>query len=168
MAGIRKDIIRFIGDDGESRFSEWKFCTQLRSRRKREYPFGRNKLAKEIGDWMKINKEAIYGTSHSTVQKQDWGYFTQKGNKLYMCVFNRPINNLLKIEIPKGGIIPMKAYFLENNQETEIQNAGKNKRNSSLYHVAVPASYKTDRPFVIVLEMQENTKEEGEYQQAKI
>ena len=96
---------------------------------------------------MKINKEAIYGTSHSTVQKQDWGYFTQKGNKLYMCVFNRPINNLLKIEIPKGGIIPMKAYFLENNQETEIQNAGKNKRNSSLYHVAVPASYKTDRPF---------------------
>ena len=126
------------------------------------------KLAKEIGDWMKINKEAIYGTSHSTVQKQDWGYFTQKGNKLYMCVFNRPINNLLKIEIPKGGIIPMKAYFLENNQETEIQNAGKNKRNSSLYHVAVPASYKTDRPFVIVLEMQENTKEEGEYQQAKI
>ena len=126
------------------------------------------KLAKEIGDWMKINKEAIYGTSHSTVQKQDWGYFTQKGNKLYMCVFNRPINNLLKIEIPKGGIIPMKAYFLENNQETEIQNAGKNKRNSSLYHVAVPASYKTDRPFVIVLEMQDNTKEEGEYQQAKI
>ena len=85
-------------------------------------------------------------------RKQDWGYFTQKGNKLYMCVFNRPINNLLKIEIPKGGIIPMKAYFLENNQETEIQNAGKNKRNSSLYHVAVPASYKTDRPFVIVLE----------------
>ena len=57
----------------------------------------------------------------------------------------------------------MKAYFLENNQETEIQNAGKNKRNSSLYHVAVPASYKTDRPFVIVLEMQDNTKEEGEY-----
>lgn len=36
------------------------------------------------------------------------------------------------------------------------------------HHVAVPASYKTDRPFVIVLEMQENTKEEGEYQQAKI
>ena len=34
-----------------------------------------------------------------------------------MCVFNRPINNLLKIEIPKGGIIPMKAYFLENNQK---------------------------------------------------
>ena len=88
------------------------------------------KLAKEIGDWMKINKEAIYGTSHSTVQKQDWGYFTQKGNKLYMCVFNRPINNLLKIEIPKGGIIPMKAYFLENNQETEIQNAGKASKSS--------------------------------------
>lgn len=79
------------------------------------------KLAKEIGDWMKINKEAIYGTSHSTVQKQDWGYFTQKGNKLYMCVFNRPINNLLKIEIPKGGIIPMKAYFLENNQKRKFR-----------------------------------------------
>lgn len=79
----------------------------------REYPFGRNQASQRNRGLDEINKEAIYGTSHSTVQKQDWGYFTQKGNKLYMCVFNRPINNLLKIEIPKGGIIPMKAYFLE-------------------------------------------------------
>lgn len=50
----------------------------------------------------------------------------------------------------------------------EIQNAGKNKQNSSLYNVVILHLYKADRPFVIVLEMQENVKEEGEYQQAKI
>lgn len=62
----------------------------------------------------------------------------------------------------------MKAYFLENNRETEIRNAGINKQNSSLYNVVILHLYKADRPFVIVLEMQENVKEEGEYQQAKI
>lgn len=126
------------------------------------------RLAKEIGDWMKINSEAVYGVSHSKVQKQDWGYFTQKGNKLYMCVFNRPLNDLLKIEIPKGGIKPVKAYLLEDGQKVEIHNAGKNKRNSSLFQIAIPDSYKAVRPFVIVLETQKNVKEEGEYQQAKI
>jgi len=125
-------------------------------------------LAKEIGEWMKVNQEAIYGTYHSTVKKEDWGYFTQKGNKLYMCVFNKPINSQLKIEIPKGGIKPIKAYFLANKQEAEIRSGGRNKRNSSLYNVVVPTSHKSDKPFVIVIETDANTNDKDEYQQAKI
>lgn len=85
-----------------------------------------------------------------------------------MCVFNKLISNLLNIEIPKGGIKPVEAYFLENNQEADIQSAGKNKRNSSLYHVVISASYTADKPFVIVLDIEQNGKEDGEYQQAKI
>ncbi|MCD7898962.1 MAG: alpha-L-fucosidase [Bacteroides sp.] len=126
------------------------------------------KLTKEIGEWMKINHGAIYGTSYTDIKKQDWGYFTRKGNKVYMCVFNVPLNGRLRIESPKGGIKPLKAAFLSNQQEVEIQSAGRNKKNSSLYDVVIPESYQPAEPFVIVLDIDEISKETGEYQQAKI
>lgn len=126
------------------------------------------RLTKEIGEWMKVNSEAIYGTSYANIKKQDWGYFTRKGNKLYMCVFNKPLNNMLRIESPKGGLKPLKAHFLADGQAVEIQNAGKDKRNSSLYNVAIPSSFHSDKPFVIVLEVEDNANEKEEYQQAKI
>jgi len=48
-------------------------------------------IAKEVGKWMSVNGEAIYGTSNSRWEKQGWGYYTQKGdNKLYLTVFNHP------------------------------------------------------------------------------
>lgn len=125
-------------------------------------------LAKEIGEWMHVNGEAIYGTSHSFIKKEDWGYITLKDNKLYLCVFNKPLNNLLKIEVPKDGISLGKAYFLQSEKEAEIRSAGKNKRNSSLYHVAIPDFEVDGQPFVIVVETRQGAIEKGEYQQAKI
>lgn len=124
-------------------------------------------IAKEVGDWMKINNEAIYGCSHADIKKQDWGYFTQKGRKLYLTVFNRPINNCLNVEISKKGVKPTKAYFLTNKQPVVIQDAGKNKQNSSLYNIVIPAKYISDKPFVIVLELEESQTNEKAYQQAR-
>jgi alpha-L-fucosidase len=124
-------------------------------------------LAKEIGDWMSINHEAIYGCSHVNLKQQGWGYFTAKGSKVYAVVFNRPVNNLLNLEIPKGGMKPVRASFLETGATVEIRDAGKNKSNASLYHVAIPPTYTATRPFTIVLEMAEQAEGEN-YQQAKI
>ena len=72
------------------------------------------------------------------------------------------------IEIPKGGIDLLKACFLENKQEVEIKSAGRNKRNSSLYHVVIPDSYQAVRPFVIVVDTEQKGDDKDEYQQAKI
>jgi len=124
-------------------------------------------LAAEIGEWMKINSEAIYGTSHVDLKQQGWGYFTGKDNKIYMTVFNRPINNMLRIEIAKGGVKPAKAYFLNGKAEVEIIDAAKNKQNNSLYNIAIPADYVSDKPFVIVLEVEQNLNDKDTYQQAK-
>jgi len=123
-------------------------------------------LAKEIGDWMKINNEAVYGCSYVNLKKQGWGYFTRKDNKVYMTVFNRPINNKLHIEIPKGGLVPSKAYFLSGNKTVEIENAGKNKKNSNLYNIVIPTEYISTQPFVIVLEVDKNENDKDTYQQA--
>lgn len=43
------------------------------------------KLLKEIGDYMQINGESIYGTEHSGfIHGQDFGRVTRKGNSLYL------------------------------------------------------------------------------------
>ena len=43
---------------------------------------------KEMGEWMKIYSETIYGTRGGIVPPHDWGVTTQKGNKLYVHILN--------------------------------------------------------------------------------
>lgn len=49
---------------------------------------------KEIGEWMKVNSEAIYDTKASPIAPFDWGRCTRKDEKgktvLYLSVFNWP------------------------------------------------------------------------------
>jgi alpha-L-fucosidase len=74
---------------------------------------------KEIGTWMKINGEAIYGTSASPFKKLEWGRCTRKakGGKelLYLNVFDFPDDGLLTIPGLASKIY--KAYPLANKKE---------------------------------------------------
>ena len=71
------------------------------------------KRLREVGNWMKINGEAIYGTSRSPVEKPEWGYCTMKNinNKttLYLSVINWPLNGELLV---KGLNAPAKSAVL--------------------------------------------------------
>ena len=125
-------------------------------------------LASDIGDWMKIHGEAVYGTSHLNWKKQGWGYYTQKENKVNLIVFNRPLNDLVRVEVPKDGPKITKAYFLANGKEVELRSAGKNKFNANLYDLVLPTDFKADKAFSIVLDLGDYTADREEYQQAKI
>ena len=67
----------------------------------------------EIGNWLKVNGEAIYGTRSFIRTKQDEGinpganknvYFTQKDNNLYVTVLDWPGEKvLIKSFSPKGN-----------------------------------------------------------------
>jgi alpha-L-fucosidase len=53
----------------------------------------------QMGDWMKVNGVAIYGTSKSPLKAQpSWGRVTQKDNTLYLHVFDWPKDG--KIMVP--------------------------------------------------------------------
>ena len=54
---------------------------------------------KGIGIWMKVNGEAIYGTTSSPFDYLPWGRCTRKGEKLYLHVFNWPADGKIKVPI---------------------------------------------------------------------
>lgn len=53
----------------------------------------------EIGNWLSVNKVSIYGTSPSPFPYLPWGRATQKGQWLYLHVFDWPSNHQLKLPL---------------------------------------------------------------------
>jgi alpha-L-fucosidase len=52
-----------------------------------------------MGKWMKVNGEAIYGSSAGPFSYLQWGRATRKGDMLYLHVFNWPADGKLKVPL---------------------------------------------------------------------
>ncbi len=60
-----------------------------------DFPQAINERLALIGEWMHANGASIYGTSHSPFKRLNFdGRCTQKGNRLYLQVFNWPTDGL--------------------------------------------------------------------------
>lgn len=60
-------------------------------------PQGAVEDLKQVGVWMRANGESIYGTVPCPVKPPSWGRITQKGDVLYLHVFQWPGNGTLTI-----------------------------------------------------------------------
>jgi alpha-L-fucosidase len=107
------------------------------------------RLAAEIGDWMKINGEAIYGCGYAELAKQDWGYYTRKKKtgRIYMVVCNVPVSGWLKVRVPRGKTVA-DAALLDGGAPLKIE-----KFDSDEFFVILKEK-SADRPFVITMALE--------------
>lgn len=77
---------------------------------------------KEVGAWMKINGEAIYGTSASPFNKLDWGRCTMKKGAdksyLYLHIFDKPASGYINLPGLANEIV---SVHMLNNKNAEIK-----------------------------------------------
>lgn len=57
-------------------------------------------LLKQVGQWLKVNGETIYGTKGGFIKPQEWGCITQKGNTYYIHILKND-GKPISLEFPK-------------------------------------------------------------------
>jgi len=72
----------------------------------------------EVGQWMKMNGEAIYATSASPFKRLSWGRCTQKPGVLYLHVFDWPKDGRLVVPGLYNKI--KKAYLLADGGQAKL------------------------------------------------
>jgi len=107
-------------------------------------------ILEEVGKWMKVNGESIYGTTASPLDgpAPDWGRITQKDKKVYLHCFKWPEDGKRAIpDLP--NLKPKKAYLLSDpSKKLDLVEASGGDAN----YVEVPSEAPDANDSVIVLE----------------
>jgi alpha-L-fucosidase len=106
----------------------------------------------DMGQWMKVNHESIYGTTASPLGRPDWGRCTAQGNKLYLHVFDWPAKGRLKVALRRGDV--NKAYLLADKRHQELPVLPEMSTQDNVI-VAVPSEAPDPVDTVIVLVLEE-------------
>jgi alpha-L-fucosidase len=103
----------------------------------------------EMGDWMRVNGDAIYGTTVSPYGMPAWGRYTAKraSGKVYAFVFDWPKNGRLELTGMKGR--PLRAYLLADGKALQVEPA------DSGFAVRLPPVPPSSIASVLVLEVGE-------------
>lgn len=132
---------------------------------------GEDKIAAELGRWMKVNGEAVYGTRHADLPETGLGYYTRKGNTLYLTVFNRPVNNIARIVVPKNAKqVPVSATLLGKGQSLKVRHSdiGFDLDRNTYYDVILPSKFRSEMAFVIKMQLGDPSSSAGSLPEAKM
>ncbi len=101
------------------------FMLNIGPRANGEVPFEISQRMLEMGKWLEVNGESIYGTQAFDLDKDlhDWGKMTCKTSEehfnLYLHVFKYPLNK--KLSLTGISDIPEKIYILSDKQKSPLQ-----------------------------------------------
>lgn len=105
IAGKGGNLLLNIGPDGLGKF-----------------PAESTRVFGEVGQWLKVNGEAIYGSEGSPVGAMPWGSITQQPGKLYLLVERRPDDGQLLV--PGFGPKATEASLLATGAALEFTQIG--------------------------------------------
>lgn len=110
-----------------------------------EFPPACVERLKEIGEWMRINSDSIYGTAASPFPFLPWGCATRKGDRLYLHVFEWPQTG--RLNVPMTTTVK-RAYLLAKPEVTlNTTTDGK------LVRIELPPDAPDKRNSVVVVEV---------------
>jgi len=117
-----------------------------------EIPGGSLERLAQVGEWMKVNGAAIYGTSAAPFSHTlSWGWVTSKSNLLYLCVNKLPADR--RLTLPELTTRISKAYFLADSKKEPLT---VNTADNGIPTIVVPESSPVvfgGNPVVIVAEL---------------
>jgi alpha-L-fucosidase len=99
---------------------------------------------KQIGDWLKIYGETIYGTRGGPLTQRNWGVTTQKGKKVYIHILNWQDETF---SLPKLGKKINSAKIFSDKTTLKFQ------ENDFGIHLLIPKSKMDEVDTVIELEL---------------
>jgi alpha-L-fucosidase len=99
---------------------------------------------REMGDWLKTNGEAIYGTTLSPYGMPPWGRYTAKGGTVYAHVFDWPKDG--RLELTGVREQPLRASLLADRKPLAIE------QTATSFAVRLPAVPPSTIATVVVLE----------------
>ena len=67
-----------------------------------EFPPACIERLQDVGRWLDVNGDAIYGTTGSPFTYLSWGAATRKGDRLYLHVFDWPADGKLRVPLRSG------------------------------------------------------------------
>jgi alpha-L-fucosidase len=109
----------------------------------------------EVGKWLKLNSEAVYGASPSPFPYElPWGLLTTKPGKVFLHVFNWPQKSLVIYGL-KSRV--RRAYFLANKEGLKFTQQADERLDHYALNIELPASAPDKYNSVIVLELQGET-----------
>jgi alpha-L-fucosidase len=97
---------------------------------------------RSVGEWLKVNGEAVYGTSASPLGKVPWGGITARPGKLYLHVLHPPADGMLIL--PGLATKPDAARVLATGEKLKVR------RDGGDIFVELPASEGSSVPVVAV------------------
>lgn len=84
---------------------------------KGEIPKDSVRVLKEVGEWMRVNSDSIYGCGKSEFAKPEWGRYTQNGKMLYAHIYDRRVGSFF-FEGLEGKV--KKVRLLEDGSEMRL------------------------------------------------